>query len=288
MTAWATTIPDSLLWAKKVVPVVLLALLWCWETWRPFFRHHQRGRHAARNLGLAVVNTVVIGLMFGTVTLLVTEGTATHGLGLLNLLVLADPWQFLLALMLLDAWMYLWHRANHLLPFLWRFHRVHHSDTQMDVTTATRFHTGELFLSAGLRLGLIPLLGLDLWHLVAYDTLVLAVIQFHHADISLGVLDRWLNLLIVTPNMHKVHHSDERPEMDSNFATIFSFWDRLAGTFRRRSDLRSLRFGLPEFAAPVWQTWWRLWAIPFISAEPTAPAATPHDEPTRVPQRLAG
>jgi sterol desaturase/sphingolipid hydroxylase (fatty acid hydroxylase superfamily) len=256
---------------RRTLPVVLLAVFWGWESWRPFFGGQQdRSRHALRNLALALFNTVVLGLAFGTATEMIADWSHRNRLGLLHASGLAAYIRFGLALVLLDGWMYLWHRANHAVPLLWRFHRMHHSDRHMDVTTATRFHLGEHVGASVLRLGLIPLLGFDIWHLVVYDTLVIAVTQFHHADISIGRFDRWLRLLIVTPYMHKVHHSDWQPETDSNYATVLSVWDRLAGTFRMRADPRTLTFGLKEFIDPVWQTWWGMWRTPL---RPSAPAS---------------
>lgn len=261
---------DSLVLIRRVSPVVLLALFWCWETWRPFFRHEGRGRHALRNLALALCNTVVLGFAFGSMTAFVAAWTAETESGLLHLLGIDEIARFALALVLLDGWMYLWHRANHGIPFLWRFHRMHHSDTQMDVTTATRFHIGELMIGAGLRLGLIPLLGLSIWHIVAYDTLVVAVTQFHHADIALGRLDRYLRFVIVTPDMHKIHHSDLQPETDSNYSSVLSCWDRLAGSFRMRQDLKQIRFGLRDFRVRTWQTVWGMLRTPWQPAHPNA------------------
>lgn len=241
--------------AKWVVSIAVLAVCWSWESWLPYFGGHaQRWRHAGRNLTVALVNTAILAVIFGTALATVADWVARERLGLLQRLNLNDPGRLLLALVLLDAWSYLWHRANHFVPFLWRFHRMHHSDPAMDVTTATRFHLGEHLGASVLRLALIPLLGLELAHLLVYDTLLVAVTMFHHADISLGRVDRWLRWLIVTPDMHKVHHSDWRPETDSNYATVLSVWDRLAGTFRMRADLKSLRFGLTDFAEADWQT----------------------------------
>ena len=212
---------DQVCIAKRALPVILLAAFWSWESWQPFFGQRDgRLRHAARNLAIALFNTVVLAVAFGSVTVFIAEWSAENQFGLLSFLFLADPIRFGLALVLLDGWMYVWHRANHVIPFLWRFHRMHHSERNMDVTTATRFHLGEQVLSSLLRLGLIPLLGIEVWNLVAYDALVLAVIMFHHADVSLGRWDRWLRWLIVTPDMHKVHHSDQQPETDSNYSTV--------------------------------------------------------------------
>ncbi len=276
--AWAN-------WTKRAVPVVLLALFWGWESWRPLFgRREARFRHAGRNLAVALLNTLILGLAFGSVTIAVADWTEQHQYGLLNGLALAAPLRFLLALVLLDAWMYLWHRANHHIPLLWRFHRTHHSDRVMDVTTATRFHLGEHVGSAVLRLGLIPLLGFEVWNLIVYDTLVIAITQFHHADISLGRWDRRLRWLLVTPDIHKVHHSDQQPETDSNYSTVLSIWDRLAGTLRLRADPKTIVYGLEEFADPSWQTVAGMLKTPFVNTAGTeatanAPVLSPPIKP---------
>src|SRR5205807_1267789 len=171
---------------------------------RPYFgQPEDRIKHGARNLAVALINNIVLGLAFVSVTVTVADWSEQNGYGLLHVLGLPEPVQFALALVLLDGWMYFWHRANHAIPLLWRFHRMHHSDRHMDVTTATRFHLGEHIGASVLRLGLIPLLGFEVWNLVVYDTLLIAITQFHHADISIGRWDRWLRWLIVTPYMHK-------------------------------------------------------------------------------------
>lgn len=161
----STTAPvESITILKRAAPVVLLTLFWLWESRWPFFGQPEgRWRHAGRNLAIALVNTALLGLLFGSVTVVVAEWTGQRRLGLLHLVELASPVRIVLALALLDGWMYAWHRANHLVPFLWRFHRMHHSDPRMDVTTATRFHLGEHVGAATLRLGLIPLLGVGAW-----------------------------------------------------------------------------------------------------------------------------
>jgi sterol desaturase/sphingolipid hydroxylase (fatty acid hydroxylase superfamily) len=264
---------DDLHHIKLVVPVVLLALFWCWETGQPYLGQREgRVRHAAHNLAIALFNTVFLGLFFGFVTATVAAYTEENEYGLLSTLNLTGTLRFVVALVLLDCWMYVWHRANHTIPLLWRFHRMHHSDQHVDVTTATRFHLGEHLGAALLRLGLIPLLGFDVWNLLAYDTLVIAITQFHHADISIAWWDRPLRWLIVTPYMHKVHHSDWREETDSNYSTVLSVWDHLFRSFRMRSDPKTLVFGLAEFTQPAWQSWWGMMRTPFV---------TPGQQPTR-------
>jgi sterol desaturase/sphingolipid hydroxylase (fatty acid hydroxylase superfamily) len=260
------TEPMSLLFKTKLlVPFIMLALFWVWESRRPFFDQCDgRLRHAKRNIILAVVNAVTLALVFSAATAAVTHWTSQHQMGLLNVVDVGKFVTFGLAIVLLDGWMYVWHRANHLLPILWRFHRMHHSDTQMDVTTATRFHIGEHVVAVVLRLGSIPILGFELWHIAAYELLVIVSTQFQHANISLGLLDRWLRAAIVTPDMHKIHHSRWKPETDSNYSTVFSFWDRLACTFRMRSDPRTIEFGLDNLDEPQWQTFTGMLRTPFV------------------------
>lgn len=252
---------------KKALPVLLLAFFWFWETKRPCMKQAHRWTHAGRNLALALANTAVLAFTVGIATVVVAQWAASRGYGLLALSNLDPLPRTVAALLMLDAWMYCWHRANHVLPVLWRFHRMHHSDPAMDVTTATRFHLGEHLGSAVLRIALIPLAGWEVWHLVMYDTLVIAFTQFHHANISLGKWDRPLRLLIVTPDMHKMHHSDHQPETDSNYSTILSVWDRIAGTFTMRKNIRTLVFGLRDFKDPEWQQWRGLWKTPFVSVQ---------------------
>jgi sterol desaturase/sphingolipid hydroxylase (fatty acid hydroxylase superfamily) len=187
--------------------------------------------------------------------------------GLLRLLSLPPALALAAAILLFDGWMYLWHRANHALGLLWRFHRVHHSDPEMDVTTAVRFHIGEILISSALRLAVIPLLGLSVWQLLVYEMLLLPVILFHHSNVQCPErLDRWLRLVLVTPALHRVHHSRRRNETDSNYSSVFSWWDRLAGSLRLRQAGQPVRFGLTEYDGEEWQKLSGLLTTPFVSA----------------------
>jgi len=261
---WVTL--DSFNNAKRLVPVVLLTFYWCWESRHPFRNQtHARGRHAVLNLGVALINMLAIAVLFGGGILAMAQWATERQFGVLNSLQVTTGVRVALALLMLDAWMYCWHRLNHVVPFLWWFHRMHHSDTAMDVTTATRFHLGELILSAVARLALIPLFGLSLWELAIYDTLVFVSVQFHHANISIGHLDRYVRWLFVTPDMHRVHHSDLIEETNSNYATVLSIWDRLARSFRMRDDTQTIVFGVDGMESPRWNQWWGMWATPFVS-----------------------
>ena len=257
---WDGTVPA---WVKPVVLAVALVVLWVWESVRPFFEwSNGRWLHTGRNLCIALLNTVMLAFAFGAATVGATAWAESHRVGLLHCWSMPGWVQFVLAVLLLDGWLYVWHRANHSIPLLWRFHRMHHADREMDVTTALRFHTGELVLSAVVRLLLIPLLGVSSTQLLVSETLVVAATTFHHANISVGRFDRWLALGIVTPFLHKVHHSREPVETNSNYATVFSWWDRVGGTLRQREDCESLRLGLDEFDDPRWETVAGLLSIP--------------------------
>jgi len=175
------------------------------------------------------------------------------------------------AVLVLDIWTYWWHRANHLIPLLWRFHRMHHSDPWMDVTSARRFHPGEIVLSSLLRVPLIALLGIHLWELVLYELLMGIIVDFHHANIALPEpVDRLLRTVIVTPAMHKVHHSRVRAETDSNYTSLLSVWDRIFGSFRLRPEPSAIRIGLDGWSGASHQTLPGMLATPCL-ARPSQP-----------------
>ena len=237
---------------QAVVAMVGLVLLLLLETAHPFFElfraRRERGRHLARNLVLGAVNGALVAVVFAGLWVATATWAEVRGVGLLPALGLTGVAHAVAAVLLLDAWTYAWHRLNHRVPVLWRFHRVHHSDAQMDVTTASRFHTGEIVLSSLLRVPLIALVGVHAWELVFYETLMFAVVQFHHANVALPPrVEAALRWVIVTPGMHKVHHSRWQPETDSNYSAFLSVWDRLFQSFRTRERLAEIRLGLDDF-----------------------------------------
>ncbi len=247
----------------------LLATLLLWETVAPFFlfpKGHARLAHGAKNMLLGITNGLMTSLVFAVLWWWVAEHSAQHGIGLLHWFSLPSAVKIVAALLLLDAWTYAWHRMSHRVEMLWRFHRVHHSDPQMDVTTASRFHIGEIMISSVLRLPLIWLLGISLEQLALYELLLIGWVQFQHANISLGTrADRVLNWLLVTPIMHKIHHSRWQPETDSNYSALLSVWDRIFRSFRTTQDAAKLRLGLDEFADPSSQTLPGLLKTPLVT-----------------------
>lgn len=259
---------------QVIVAAIGLVLLLLVESVHPFFDFFKgslkkRGLHFAANLSLGVVNALMNAVVFVGLWLWASVWAESNNFGLLNWLenaipVLEGTPRALIAVVLFDFWMYIWHRMNHRIPFLWKFHRVHHADPHMDVSTATRFHTGEIFFSSLIRIPVILITGIYLWELLIYGVLVAVVVQFHHANINLpGKLDPLLRAFIVTPHMHKVHHSRWQPETDSNYSTIFSFWDRIWNTFRLHDPLDTLEMGLDEFDEPEDQKVKGLFTMPF-------------------------
>lgn len=268
---------------RSISALSLLVILLAWESLAPFFSYFagstgERMRHGLKNLALGVVNSLLTGLGFVALWWTTAQWAQAHGFGLLNWLPMPGWARLAGAFLVFDAWMYWWHRLNHRVPFLWRFHRTHHSDPKMDVTTANRFHIGEIALSSVLRVPVIALLGLQLWELALYELAMFTVVQLHHANVAFPAwLDRALRVVIVTPFMHKVHHSRWQPETDSNYSSLFSFWDRLFRSFRVRDDPRTLRFGLDEFSQPEDHTLTGLLATPLkqvqrATGEPPAKA----------------
>jgi len=234
---------------RPAIAAGVLVLLWTAESMAPMFSGRKRRTpHAARNLALGVLNAAVMGLVFATALLVVSEWSQRHGVGFLRLVDMPAWAHWLAALVLFDFWQYIWHRMNHAVPLLWRMHSVHHSDPELDVSSGVRFHTGEIALSAVSRLAVLPLMGMTIEQLAVYELIVMPIVLFHHSNIRISPrVDRLLRIVIVTPRMHWVHHSRYRPETDSNFASGLSVWDRLLGTFRLRKDPLGIRLGLDGF-----------------------------------------
>lgn len=189
-------------------------------------------------------------------------------------------WQGLLIdLIILDLAIYWWHRANHEIPFLWRFHEVHHLDRFLDTTTAVRFHFGEVALSAGFRALLIVLLGFPIVSVLVFEILVLIAAIFHHSNLRLPQgLERVLGRLIITPEIHWVHHRAVRRDTDSNYGTILSIWDPLFGSRSPTPRRPEMKIGVEQ---RVEQSLTQLLVRPFLSeaARTTPPLSDPGGSP---------
>ena len=260
---------DLLQQTQTAVAFAGLVVLLFVEHIHPFFDFfdgslRKKGSHLFANLAIGAVNALVTSVFFAAAWLWAANWANSNGFGILNWLSLPGWAHLAGAILLMDTWMYWWHFLNHKISFFWRFHRVHHSDPNMDVSTASRFHTGEIIFSSLLRIPVIMIIGLHLWELLVYGTLLVIVVQFHHANIALPEkADKLLRALIVTPAMHKVHHSRWQPETDSNYSSLFSFWDRINRTFRLHNPLHTLRLGLDEFDREEDQGVRGLFSMPF-------------------------
>ncbi len=195
------------------------------------------------------------------------EWARARRFGLVNLVVLPTSLHWCAAIVMFDIWQYWWHRFNHRMPLLWRFHAVHHADAAMDASSGVRFHTVEMLYSFLARLVVLPLIGVTVPQLVLYETLSLPVILFHHSNLRIpSGLDRVLRCVIVTPWMHYVHHSQWQPETDSNYSSFLSVWDRLFGSFRLRDNPAEITLGLDDYEEREWRPLPGLLAAPFTHA----------------------
>lgn len=180
--------------------------------------------------------------------------------------LLQDWFKILLTLLLLDLVIYLQHLRFHFLPTLWRLHRMHHVDLDIDVTTGNRFHPLEIIISSGIKLAALALIGPPVIAVVIFEVVLNTAAQFNHGNIRIPEsLDRWLRLLVVTPDMHRIHHSVIPRETNSNFGFNVPWWDRLFGTYRPQAEQGHLGMiiGLKEYRDPAKLTLGRLLLLPF-------------------------
>lgn len=223
----------------------------------PIFRHY------GLNLLIAGGNTLLVGIAFGGAVVAYARLLETRGIGVLHLFPVGLGWNIFLSLLYLDFVTYLWHMAYHRVPLFWRLHRVHHTDRDLDVTSASRFHLAEIGVSILFRLGAIALLGPAWISVVVFEGALLLAAQFQHSNFKIPEpLESAVRWVFVTPDMHRVHHSDVPAETNSNYSTVFSFWDRLIGTYRMAPQER-LNIGLKEYPNPEDRTFLKLMVMPF-------------------------
>jgi sterol desaturase/sphingolipid hydroxylase (fatty acid hydroxylase superfamily) len=202
---------------------------------RPIFARRERWPH---NLGLLVVDALVLRLAAPGAALAVAIVAEERGWGFLNAVSLGPVLTFAIALLLLDLALYFQHVMFHAVPALWRLHRVHHADLEFDVTTGIRFHPIEILISTAIKCAAVAAIGASPAAVLVFEVLLNATAVFNHANASLPrAADRWLRWLVVTPDMHRVHHSVQYDESSSNFGFNLPLWDRLFGTYRAEPRL---------------------------------------------------
>lgn len=192
-----------------------------------------KARHWGHNIGIVALNVILLRLLFPAAAVGVAVFAERYGWGVLNLLTLPTWFEILLAVIVLDFAIWLQHVMMHAIPVLWRLHRVHHADLDYDLTTGARFHPLEIILSMLIKFAVIALLGPAIAAVILFEVILNGMAMFNHGNVGLpDGLDRALRLLFVTPDMHRVHHSVEDDETNSNFGFNLSVWDRLFGTYR--------------------------------------------------------
>jgi sterol desaturase/sphingolipid hydroxylase (fatty acid hydroxylase superfamily) len=220
------------------------------------------------NIGLVVLNTVILRLLFPTAAVGIAIFTTNNGWGIFNYFEVPSPLAVCLSVLALDLIIYFQHVMVHAVPTLWRLHRVHHADIDYDVTTGSRFHPLEIILSMLVKSAAIVVLGAPPLAVVVFEVVLNAMAMFNHGNVRLPLgIDRVLRLLVVTPDMHRVHHSVEGNEANSNFGFNLSLWDRLLGTYidQPREGHEGMTIGLDEYREPRMVSWLPgMLALPFV------------------------
>ena len=220
------------------------------------------------NLGLVFLNSFVLRLLFPAAAVGVAAWVQQQGWGLLNLYQVPTTAAVILSVIAMDFVIWVQHVLFHAIPVLWRLHRVHHADLDYDVTTGARFHTIEIILSMLIKFATIALLGPPVVAVVIFEVMLNATVMFNHGNVGLPPrLDRVLRWVLVTPDMHRVHHSVEDDEANSNFGFSLTWWDRLFGTYREqpRAGHEGMTIGIHKYRDPkVVDLLPGMLALPFI------------------------
>ncbi len=220
------------------------------------------------NLSLTVLDIVLVRLIFGAFLLQTAIAVEANGSGFLNYFELPYWLDFLAAIIFLDFMIYLQHLIAHALPIFWRFHLVHHTDLDFDVTTAARFHPLEIILSLIFKIGLVMASGASPAAVLAFEVILNSSAQFNHSNLKLPKqIDKKLRKVLITPDFHRVHHSIVREETNSNYGFFLPFWDYLCGTYRAQPSLphTEMSIGLREYREKGGLTFYSLIKLPFLS-----------------------
>lgn len=266
---------------------VLLALLLLLERFRPLRKRIQSWlTRILINVAVAVPSFVVLRLLLLPVVVAAAGWAEEKHFGLARVLPLPPVAAGIVAILFLDYSMYVWHWLNHRVPVLWRFHHVHHSDLDLDVSTAFRFHFGEIGLSVLVRSIQIILAGASPLVALIYEVLLEASTEFHHSNVRLPLgVERVLSWFIVTPRAHGIHHSVVAAETNSNYSNLLIVWDRLHRTLNLNARQSELTIGVADCRDPRELTVFRLLVLPFERTRRVPPRTEATlDSPSR--QRL--
>lgn len=263
LAAYFEGIPSS---HRSIILVGGITIFWLIENAFPLFRFsYNKYRHAGINI-FFTLTTILVNFLLAFLLVKTSDWTVENRIGVLQWLPSLPAWaRFITGLLLLDlvgAWLI--HLIQHKVKWMWKFHLVHHSDTYVDTTTANRHHPGESLFRFAFTILAVVLSGAPMWIVFAYQSLSVVLSQFNHANIRLPeAVDKVLSLVIVTPNMHHVHHHYRQPYTDTNYGNIFSLWDRIFGTFAK-VDQDDLVYGVDTHMKREENSrLWNLLQIPF-------------------------
>mgnify|MGYP003925994539 CR=1 FL=1 len=236
---------------RLIVFLGVLVAMAVWELAAPRRRQEiPRVIRWTNNLGLVVIDTIVLRLSFPILAVGLAVIAQDRGWGLFNIIEAPGWFAVLVSIVILDLVIYLQHVMFHAVPALWRLHRMHHADLEFDVTTGLRFHPVEILLSMGIKLAMVMALGPPAVAVLIFEVLLNATAMFNHSNIRLPMLvDRFLRLIVVTPDMHRVHHSVIPEETNSNFGFNLPWWDRLLGTYKAQPNAghEEMSIGIEQF-----------------------------------------
>ena len=222
----------------------------------------------SNNLALVILNSVVLRLLFPTAAIGVAVFVNNNSWGISHTVNFPFALEVLLAVVIMDAAIYFQHVMMHAVPAFWRLHRVHHADPDFDVTTGSRFHPIEIVISMLIKFAVIIVLGAPVIAVIIFEVLLNASAMFNHSNVRLNkTVDRFLRLILVTPDMHRVHHSVEADEANSNFGFSLPWWDRLFGTYRAqpRAGHEGMHIGIHQYNEPNQVVYLhKLLLLPFI------------------------
>ena len=225
-----------------------------------------RSQRWPANLGIVVLNTVLVRLIFPMAPVGIAVLAASNGWGLFNVIDAPQVVAVITCVLILDFAIYAQHVTFHKVPVLWRLHRMHHADTGYDVTTGARFHPIEIVMSIVIKMAVIITIGAAPVAVIIFEVLLNGTAMFNHGNVRVArPIDRMLRLLIVTPDMHRVHHSSVRTETDSNYGFNLPWWDRLFGTYTAQpaAGHDAMQIGLPILRDPVEQRLDKMLVQPF-------------------------
>ena len=252
-------------------PILLLAMLitmYSIETFRPYLaKPANKKQHDIHNFILTFISIVVNGTV-GIAVLFMVTYTSEHKVGLLNLVELPYAIEIILGMFLIDLGSYGVHNLQHHVPFLWRFHRVHHADLNLNASSALRFHPIEVVLTQGIYLCLaIPLFGVSMTSFIIYGTIGLIFLIMQHSNFKFNNwIEKYGRYIFSTPGWHKIHHSNEKKYTDSHYGDVFTFWDRIFGTWHKVNP-DQINYGLDKFKNPERQKAGFLLRSPFITLD---------------------